>query len=186
MADSKILVQGQWMKIIDNGDGTYSFASELTPSTSIIGVVGIDQATANANKVVLKAGAEIVGKVGIDQTTNETTNKVMTQGIAMSRVGSAVVGSSLVIKASAGTLYGLYVFNTGTVDQYIQVHNTTTLPADTAVPILTIPLYAGGVLFLDYGEYGIPFAVGMVACNSTTIGTKTIGAADCWFVATYK
>lgn len=145
MANDMVLVQGMKMKIIDNGDGTFSFAAGI----------------------------------GVSST-------VLTQGIAMSRIGSAVVGSSLVIKAGAGTLYGLSVYNTGAVDQYIQIHNTTTLPADTAVPIITIPLYAGGVLFLDYGVYGIPFAVGMVACNSTTIGTKTIGAADCWFVATYK
>lgn len=54
MADSKILVQGQWMKIIDNGDGTCSFAVENTPSSEIIGKVGIDQVTANANEVVVK------------------------------------------------------------------------------------------------------------------------------------
>lgn len=79
MADSKLYIQGQWVKLIDNGDGTYSIGAELTPSTSIIGKVGIDQATANANEVVVKsitAGENIIGQVGIDQTTDGTTNKV--------------------------------------------------------------------------------------------------------------
>lgn len=54
MANDMVLIQGMKMKIIDNGDGTWSFAVENTPSSEIIGKVGIDQVTANANEVALK------------------------------------------------------------------------------------------------------------------------------------
>jgi len=71
MADSKIMVQGVWMKAMDNGDGTYSIGAELTPSTSIIGKVGIDQVTANANEVVTKSGSITTA------TLNAETTKVI-------------------------------------------------------------------------------------------------------------
>jgi len=58
----------------------------LAAGAAIIGKVGIDQATANANQVVTKtgsvttatlaAGTAIAGQFGIDQTTDGTTNKV--------------------------------------------------------------------------------------------------------------
>jgi len=64
----------------------------LGAGTALVGKVGIDQATANANEVVVKsgtvtsvtsitnalpAGTNLVGKVGIDQTTPGTTNAVV-------------------------------------------------------------------------------------------------------------
>lgn len=42
MADRVMLIQGTYVKLIDNGDGTWSIGAELTPSTSIIGKVIID------------------------------------------------------------------------------------------------------------------------------------------------
>ncbi len=78
-----------------NNIGDVDVASIAT-GTNIIGRVGIDQATANANEVVVKsgtvttvttltgitnalpAGTNLLGKVGIDQTTPGTTNKVTT------------------------------------------------------------------------------------------------------------
>ena len=71
------------MSNLGYGDGR---VVEIIGGSSIIGKVGIDQDTVNANEVVTKAGsvtnatlqtgANIVGRVGIDQTTDGTTNKV--------------------------------------------------------------------------------------------------------------
>ena len=166
----------------------------LKSGAAILGKVGIDQVTPNANEVVtktgsktsLEAGSAIAGKFGIDQTTNETTNKVMTQGIAMSKAKVSALAASLIVKATPGTLYNLIVYNTGLVDQYFQIHDSATLPADTAVPSIPLPVYAGSSAQIDFGQYGYPCAAGIVVCNSTAIATKVIGAADCWFVATYK
>lgn len=67
----------------DITDATYigdiKFGEELPAGTQLLGKVGIDQATANANEVVVKsitAGSNIIGKVSIDQTTPGTTNAV--------------------------------------------------------------------------------------------------------------
>ena len=53
------------IKAVDNGDGTYKLdvksSAVLGAGTALIGKVSIDQATANANEVVLKASSAIIG-----------------------------------------------------------------------------------------------------------------------------
>ncbi len=56
-----------------------TIGEELPAGTQLLGKVGIDQVSANANEVVVKsitAGSNIIGKVSIDQTTPGTTNAV--------------------------------------------------------------------------------------------------------------
>ena len=102
MSDTSTIINGHAIKLIDNGDGTFSIGAELTPSTSLIGKVGIDQATANANEVVVKsitAGANIIGQVGIDQTTDGTTNKIRT---VLKQSSSAPAASPVTVDTTAG------------------------------------------------------------------------------------
>lgn len=139
MANDMVMIQGMKMKIIDNGDGTFSFASIAGASATVV----------------------------------------------TSRASSTALAASLVVKASAGNLYSLTIINNSAATQYFQVHDAATLPADTAVPKLVIPLLAGGV-YEGQWEKGFPCTVGIVVCNSSTLATKTIGAADSFFVATYK
>lgn len=46
--------------------------------------------------------------------------------------------ASLVVKASAGTLYGVSGYNSKATGQFIQLHNASSLPADTAVPAVVL------------------------------------------------
>lgn len=106
-------------------------------------------------------------------------------GWALSAAASAALAASLIIKASAGKLFKLQIVNTNAVARYFQVHNSATLPADTAVPVFLISVPALSSIEVDFTVYGRYFSTGIVICNSTTAATKTIGAADAWFNALY-
>ena len=161
-------------------------------------------------EVVIAAGSAIVGQVGIDQTTPGTTNGVQVvaalptganaigklaanSGVdvgdvdvtslvagAPSNATTTAYAASLVVKATAGTLFGLSGYNSGPA-QWIQVHEAASLPADAAVPKVIVRVDAASNFAVDFGLKGRACATGIVVCNSSTGTTKTIAAADCWF-----
>lgn len=112
--------------------------------------------------------------IGTDSTT------------APSNATSTAYETSRVVKASAGTLFGLTIYNSKTSGQFVQLHNTTTLPADAAVPALPIFVPASTSMSLDWGPFGRAFSTGITICNSSTGPTKTIGAADLWIDAQFS
>lgn len=97
---------------------------------------------------------------------------------------SAALEASHVVKASAGELAFLSMFNDNAATRWLQVFNSTTVPADTTVPDLVTEVTAGATIQMPLTGR-VPFATGISICISTTAATKTVGGADALFAVTY-
>lgn len=122
-------------------------------------------------------------QAGEDLTNNVTAmvmKPVSVSTYALTFDDSAALEASSVSKASAGNLYIVTGWNNNAAVRYFHVYNSTTVPADGTVPIICIPVAAGGTFSISYQPFGKPFTTGMSWANSTTAATKTVGGADFW------
>lgn len=98
---------------------------------------------------------------------------------------SGAYAASMVIRGGPGVLLSLFGYNSGPA-QFIQIHDAAAPPGNGAAPLHIAAIAAADNFFVIIPNTGLPCGVGIVACNSTTGPTKTIGAADCWFTSTIQ
>lgn len=103
---------------------------------------------------------------------------------------TTAVAASIVVTPSTTTnlhlrCFDIVGFNNSASDQYIQVHDSASVPGDGAVPIAVV-LAPAGYQFAISWTAGRLFANGISVCNSSTATNKTIGSANCLFDITYR
>jgi hypothetical protein len=99
---------------------------------------------------------------------------------------TAAVAASAVVKASAGTVYGVTVLNSNAAARYFQFYNLAAVPADAVVPFMSLLVPIGASLQIDFGIYGVAFSTGICWANSSTAAAKTIGSADSLVTVLYS
>lgn len=162
------------------------------------GAIADAAATAGSTGTVSAKLRTISGSIGAQDASAATTDtgtfsllafvkrllskKLLNVGDAAT-VSSTAYEASHVLKNAAGTLVSLVGYNSKASAQFIQVYNSATVPADTAVPVVVFTVPATSNFSLDIALAGMPFTTGISVANSSTGPTKTIGSADCWFSA---
>jgi len=82
------------------------------------------------------------------------------------------------IKASAGQLYGWYLFNDSAAHRYVKLYNKATAPTvGTDTPVMTIPLPIGSGANVEY-NIGITFSLGIGIGATTGVADNDTGAPD--------
>jgi hypothetical protein len=102
-----------------------------------------------------------------------------------STVVSTALEASHVLKASAGRLVSLHVYNSKASAQWVLIMNSATVPGDGAVTLLYPPIYIPATSNISL-TFPVPLSAstGISVSNSSTgTFTKTIGSADCVYVA---
>jgi len=99
---------------------------------------------------------------------------------------STALEASHVIYAGDAILYGLLAVSTNIAEQNILIFDSATVPVDTTMATFAKVVGGESNVEFDFGAAGVRCPHGIAVCNSTTIPTKTIGAADCAFVAVYR
>lgn len=184
----------------------------LVAGSAIIGKVGIDQTTpGTTNGVVVNSsalptgaatsalqttgntslGSIVTNTTGIATAANQTTGNNSLAAIVTNTANTAITpviagsaASSAVLKASAGSLYGVYANSTAA--GWLMVFNATSAPGNGATTAGTasgnlqdcIPISAGGSNFLNYNpgppeafSVGITAVVSSTACATLTLAT---------------
>ena len=155
------------------------------------GTNGIGKLTANSGVDIgdvdvtsISAGSNLIGDVGIQP---RTTNGLDTMNATSSDGATALTSTVQAIKASAGKLYGYYIYNPNSSAQFVQFYNTASgsVTVGTTNPLfmLTIPATAGANLISDIG---ITFGTAMSWAATSTAGGNGAPTTALDAVAWYK
>ena len=167
------------MQPIAGGATVTSVAATGTAALPAAGTYVVDLNGATAVRVHCTAytSGTMFGALKIVNVPNASDGSILT------KVASTAQEASHVLKASAGKLISLVGYNNSATAQYIQLFDSATVPADTTVPVYSFYVQGTSNFSLDNASIGIPFTTGIAVSNSSTLATKTIGSANCWFTA---
>jgi hypothetical protein len=95
---------------------------------------------------------------------------------------SAATTNATAVKASAGKVFGWYLYNDGAAEAYLKIYNKATAPTvGTDTPVLVIPIPAGSAANVEFTQ-GIAFATGIATALTTGFAdadTTAVAAGQC-------
>lgn len=157
-------------------------------STALNGYVdGLEAATGGIADAAWTSGSgtmvallKTLATAALDTATSSpvVAKPATTGGLSRGRV---VTGTSGFIKAAAGHLYTLTVYNVNASVRYLHLYNKASAPTvGTDTPVLTIPLLGASVQHINWTDIGQAFSTGIAWAYTTddiaipaTVGTST-------------
>lgn len=108
---------------------------------------------------------------------------------SISTINSAATTNSTLVKASAGTVYNVTASNIAASIRCLKFYNKASAPTvGTDIPILVIPIAAGGIINLDFGNLGARFTLGIALAITGAMAdtdTTVIAASDVKVITAY-
>jgi hypothetical protein len=158
-------------------DTVFSDDAAFTPGTSKVGVAGfIADETATDSVDEGDAGA---ARMTLDRKQIVTILPHTAGGLTMHKAVSAASTNATSLKASAGQIYGIQVFNVNAAARYLKLYNKATAPTvgtDTPVKTIMIPGNTAGAGAVIAWPPGIAFGTGIAYALTTGIADSDTGA----------
>lgn len=138
-------------------------------------------ATDSAGRVGI---ADLGGSISIDDNGGSlTVDGTVTATLVPGTSGGESVyrninlgASGVNVKASAGQVFGWYIYNNATSTRYVKIYNKATAPTvGTDVPVLTLGIPAGGAANVEYAN-GMALALGIGIAATTGVADANTGA----------
>jgi len=151
-----------------NNIGDVDIASALPAGTNAIGKLaansGVDIGDVDVTSIA--AGSNAIGNVGVIPRTSG--GLTIATDIDLDETETE-------IKATAGQLFGWYIYNDGAAEVYVKLYNATaaTVVVGTTTPVMTLAIPPGSAANV-FGEIGIAF--GTAICAAATTGVATADA----------
>lgn len=121
---------------------------------------------------VLAAGSNLIGLV--------TPAPATAGGPTVTRIKSAATTNATSVKASAGQVYGWYLYNNTASAKFFKVYNKASAPTvGTDTPAFTVPIPANGGTNIEF-SMGVPLGTGIAYAitGAITDADTTATAAD--------
>ena len=143
-----------------------------------------------ASLPVLAAGTNAIGSITNTVFTANAGTNLNTSALALSanqipaftnQPTNFGAVNQVVVKGSAGVVYRIYCFNKSTSTRFFQIHNKTTPPVNTDVPIESFPIAPNTALMIDstfWGASGMVCSAGISWAISSTESTLTLATAS--------
>ena len=131
----------------------------------------------------ISAGTNLIGDVGIQPRTTNGLDTFMASG---SDGSSILVATAQAVKASAGKVYGYYLYNPESAVTFVHFYNTASggVTVGTTSPLFTLQIPPASAANL-MSEIGITFGTAITIAATTTAGGNTAPAtgvsATIWF-----
>lgn len=134
------------------------------------------------------SGAQVMYMVQPTAASAQSTTTITSQVPPTStRANSTALEASRVIKPSAGQLYSVQIYNGGTSAFYVQLFDSTTVPADGTAPVSPpLKVMPDTTVAMDVPVIGMNFTTGIAVAASSTPTTKTVTGAVAYFSASYR
>lgn len=163
-----------------SGSGTATGALRVELANNGTGVVGLNAGTNAIGKLAANSGVDIgdvdvtsiaagTNKIGQVSVAPQTANGLSVFNGTSSDGGTALTSTAQVIKASAGQVYGWYVYNPNATAQFVQLYNTAaaSVTVGTTNPLFMLTIPATSAANVEFTN-GITFSNAGFSCAATS------------------